>query len=124
MDACDSRRCRSPSVARRHTFTRTPVAIAAFVAIFAMTANCAVAADPVSAQRYRLDGAGAIALDASVQRSGNLRLEATLSPSVPAIGAPFVQSNGRFALTATLAAQPLVCYSDTIFRDDFDADGF
>ena len=121
MDACDSRRCRSPSVARRYAFTRIPVAIAAFLAI---AANCAFAADSTSAHRYQLDGAGTIALDTLVQYGGGLHLKATLSPSVPAIGTPLLQSSGRFALTATLAAQSLVCYNDTIFRDDFDGDGF
>jgi len=36
-----------------------------------------------------------------------------------------VQEGGGFAMMARLAPASLaVCYSDTIFRDDFDGDGF
>ena len=51
-------------------------------------------------------------------------VKAMLSASVAAPAAPSIQSNFRFALSGTLAAASLVCYNDTIYRDDFDADGF
>jgi len=75
-------------------------------------------------QRFELNGAGTLALDSPVQLSGAFRLRAALSPSGIAAETPAIQSNGRFALSASLAAASLVCYSDTIFRDDFDDDGF
>jgi len=71
-----------------------------------------------------MSGSGSLSVDAPVQQSAGWRLQATLSPATIAPGAPFVQSEARFALSATLSATSLVCYSDTIFRDDFDGDGF
>jgi len=53
-----------------------------------------------------------------------LRLNAVLTPAAIPAGAPLLQSDGRFALRATLGAASLVCYADTIFRDNFDGDGF
>jgi hypothetical protein len=97
---------------------------AGFGAIVAIVANCTFATETTTAHRYELAGAGALALDPPVQRSGSLHLKAALSPGVVAIDAPAMQSDGRFALSATFAASSLVCYNDTIFRDDFDADGF
>jgi len=114
----------SPCVSRRRRFTRATISIASFVAIVSIATKGAFATEPASANRYRIDGAGTIALDVPVQRNGSLRLQAALSPSAPTSGAPALQSTGRFALTATLAAQSLVCYNDTIYRDDFDGDGF
>jgi hypothetical protein len=80
--------------------------------------------ESTSAHRYELSGTGTLSRDAPVQQSNNLRLKAMLSPTAIPADAPTLQSDGRFALNATLAAASLVCYADTIFRDDFDADGF
>jgi hypothetical protein len=72
-----------------------------------------------------LAGSGTLSLDQSVQKSGNVQLKAYLTPSDAAISAPpLVQEGGGFALMAGLTAASLVCYNDTIFRDDFDGDGF
>jgi hypothetical protein len=95
-------------------------AIAAF-GLFA--ANYTFAAEPDSAHRYELSGAGELKLDTPVQKSGTLSLKATLTGDHIAYRQP-LQSGVRFALSASLAAASLVCYSDTIFRDDFDGDGF
>ncbi len=53
-----------------------------------------------------------------------MSLKAQLSPLAVSVYKAPLQSNTQFALVATLAASSLVCYSDTIFRDDFDGDGF
>lgn len=75
-------------------------------------------------QHYRLNGAGTLSLDAQVQQNGRLRLKAGLSPGATTAAALELPSGDRFVLAATLAATSLVCYNDTIFRDDFDGDGF
>jgi hypothetical protein len=83
------------------------------------------AASPPDSPRFRLNGTGTLQLDQSVQKSGNVKLKAYLSPTDAAISAsPPVQEGGGFALMASFAAASLVCYNDTIFRDDFDGDGF
>ena len=71
-----------------------------------------------------MSGVGSLVLDPPAQRGGSMDLKAMLSASVAVPAAPSIQSNGRFALSGTLAAASLVCYNDTIYRDDFDADGF
>jgi len=85
----------------------------------------AFAANAPPSQRFRLSGAGALRGDPPAQAGGKLRLNATLLPVDAALAAsPPVQENERFALMASASATPLVCYNDTIFRDDFDGDGF
>jgi len=88
-----------------------------------MAADAAFAADPASTHHYELSGSSSLSLDAPVLRTGSLRLKATLSGAATHAG-PVIQSDARFALSATLGATALVCYNDTIFRDDFDGDGF
>lgn len=87
-------------------------------------ANVAFAADSTSVQRYELFGSGLLTLDQPVQKNGNLRLKAymTSQDTQLAAAAP-AQAGGGFALTASMTATQLVCYNDTIFRDDFDGDG-
>lgn len=80
-------------------------------------------AGAAEAQRFSLQGTAALTLDAPMMRNESLRLRAELSPhSTPVVRA--VQTGDRFALTAKLAAAAQACYNDTIFRDDFDGDGF
>lgn len=94
------------------------------IAAALLAGHAAVAADAPPAQRFRLSGSGTLRADPPVQVGGRLRLNATLQAKDAALAAsPPVQENGRFALMATLAAASLVCYNDTIFRDDFDGDG-
>jgi hypothetical protein len=81
------------------------------------------AVEASSTQRFELSGSGTLTLDAPLQQTGSLRLKAALVPNRVAVERPKL-SAGSFALTATLAASSLVCYNDTIFRNDFDGDGF
>jgi hypothetical protein len=37
---------------------------------------------------------------------------------------PTLQESAGLALMAKLIANPSVCYNDTIFRNDFNGDGF
>jgi len=98
---------------------------AALAAILAIGANYTFAADAGAAHRYALHGTGTLQADAPAQRGGNLRLRAALSPASMQTATPTLLAGGRFALSATLGPdKPGICYSDTIFRDDFDADGF
>lgn len=87
-----------------------------------LAAVAAVASEP---PRFQLVGAGTLTMDPPMQKSGNVQLKAYLTPSDAVISAsPPVQEGGGFALLANLAAVSLACYNDTIFRDDFDGDGF
>lgn len=108
--------------------SRTPV-LRGFCLLAGSVAACAgVAAGATSVpdqQRFQLTGAGVLQLDAPMQQSGNVQLRARLVPNSSALAAsPPAQEGGVFALKASLAAASMVCYNDTIFRDDFDADGF
>jgi len=83
------------------------------------------AADRAAPPRFVLAGTAALRLDPPAQRGGGLSLKATLAPAELQTIMPAVLAGNRFALSATLGAEkPGICYSDTIFRDDFDADGF
>lgn len=93
-------------------------------AIALIASNYTFAIDQSSAHRYQLTGSGTLALDAPAQGNGTLRLKAQLTPSAVAVEQPATQFGGQYSLTAALASSSLVCYSDTIFRDDFDGDGF
>lgn len=85
----------------------------------------AFAANAPPSQRFLLSGTGSLHGDPPIQAHGNFRLDATLLPVDAAItAAPPVQEDARFALMASVSASSLVCYNDTIFRDDFDGDGF
>ena len=90
-----------------------------------LSANVAFAAESTSAQNLRVSGSAILRLDQPVQKSGSLSLKAYLTPKDAALAAsPPVQDGGGFALIAKLASKPTVCYNDTIFRNDFDGDGF
>jgi len=82
-----------------------------------------LSAETAGAPRYAISGTATLSVDAAAQQGG-LRLRAGLAPVPIASSVPLVQSEARFALSATLSAASLVCYSDTIYRDDFDGDGF
>ena len=98
---------------------------AGLAAILAIAANYTFAADAGAAHRYALHGAGTLQVEAPAQRGGSLSLRAALSPASVRTATPAPLAGGRFALSASLGSEkPGICYSDTIFRDDFDADGF
>ena len=95
------------------------------IAMCTIATNYTFAADTAQPHRYALDGSAALTADAPLQRGGALRLRATLAPPSVLTEMQSVQVAGRFALSATLGVErPGICYSDTIFRDDFDIDGF
>jgi hypothetical protein len=100
-----------------------------FLAAAALTGclmmNVAFAAESTSAQTLRVTGKATLRVDQPVQKSGSLSLKAYLTPKDAAIAAmPPVEEGSSYALIAKLIAKPSVCYNDTIFRDDFDGDGF
>lgn len=87
-------------------------------------ASAAAANATADNQRFQLSGYGTLTVDQQSQENGNIRLRAYLTPKDAAIAAsPPLQEGGHFAMIAGLTAQSLVCYADTIFRNDFDADG-
>ena len=71
--------------------------------------------------RFSLTGTGTLSTGQPAQKNDRWQLKASLSPATPL---PAMQADGRFALAGVLSASSLVCYNDTIFRDDFDGDGF
>jgi hypothetical protein len=82
-------------------------------------------AHATDASRYQLSGSGTLRPDPPLQTNATWRLNATLQSHDAALAAsPTLQENSRFALMASVSAAPHVCYNDTIFRDDFDGDGF
>ena len=96
-------------------------------ALLACASAAAFAGDSASIQNLRLTTTSAtLRTDPPVQKSGTFALRAALMPPDAALSAqPPVQEGGGFAMMARLAPASLaVCYSDTIFRDDFDGDGF
>ena len=96
-----------------------------FGVVAACTSFPASAATAPEPPRFQLVGSGTLQFDQPVQQTGNVQLKAYLTPSDARNAAsPSLQEGGGFALTANLSAASLVCYNDTIFRDDFDADGF
>ena len=110
--------------ARRSAFApRSFGLILGSLVIFVSLAAFATGASEQS--RFQLVGSGTLTLDQPILKSGNVQLKASLTPSDGAISvSQTVQDGGRFSLTALLSTSSLVCYNDTIFRDDFDGDGF
>jgi|SRR5450432_317844 len=106
---------RSPLV---HRYALIVVGLAVFAPFVVAAANVS---DPL---RFQLLGSGSLQLDQPVQKTGNLRLKAHLTPAGVALADSVpVQEGGVFALMASLAGASTACYNDTIFRDDFDGDG-
>ncbi|MDR3386215.1 MAG: hypothetical protein P4L92_04115 [Rudaea sp.] len=94
--------------------------LAGIVSLTPYAASATTASQP---PRFQLVGSGTLTVDQPVLKNGNVKIKAHLTPS-DAASAPSVQEGGGFALIANLSAASLVCYNDTIFRDDFDGDGF
>ena len=90
-----------------------------------MVFNTAACAEKSSnAVGFHLSGTATIKADVATQHSESLTLKAYLTRMDAALKAsPPVQEGGSFALMAALGVPSLVCYNDTIFRDDFDGDG-
>lgn len=103
-----------------HKFRRVLIAHRrSLILVFWTTSTFAQAAS--ISDRFSLVGTGTLIADAPAQTVPGLTLRGTLSKNA-ATSAGDGEHNG-FLLNATLDATPLVCYNDTIFRDDFDGDG-
>lgn len=63
--------------------------------------------------------------EVQLQRGGRFELQAEMSVELrqPSV-APAPLAGGGYVLDAIASTSSLVCYNDTIFRDDFDGDGF
>jgi len=99
-------------------------AIATSLMVIAFVFAAATASAAAEELRFQLSGYGTLAFGRPPQTSADMQLKAYLTPKDAAIAAlPPLQEGGGFALIASVTATSLVCYADTIFRDDFDADG-
>jgi hypothetical protein len=83
-----------------------------------------VAAEPASAKRFSLTGGGALSRDATTLSDGKLSMRGYLQSNDAPSTAATVQEGSHFVIMAHAVALAQVCYNDTIFRDDFDGDGF
>jgi hypothetical protein len=111
------RRSHAPPLGRR-------IGVIVIAATFAaMCTNPTSAAQSAVDGRFELSGSGALMLDPPAQQGSNLQLKASLTPAA-SVDKSVLLADGRFALAGNFAASAVVCYNDTIFRDDFDGDGF
>ena len=94
------------------------------VTFASMCTNPTIAAQANADARFELSGAGTLIVDAPTLHDGNRQLKASLTRDAADIEKSMVLSDDRFALTGSFASSVVVCYNDTIFRDDFDGDGF
>lgn len=97
------------------------------IALLAQSLAAAAADSVLAMPGPRLTGSGAATITPgrTVQSGAGFELRAQLTGSDAAIAAlPPLQEGGGFALIARASSVSLVCYADTIFRDDFDGDGF
>jgi len=94
---------------------------AAFAALLASWVAVAAGADD---PRFSVTGTASLAQSAPAQSGGAFALRGELQRAdVGAMAAPARTSASRFAIAAAAAPASLVCYNDTIFRDDLDGDG-
>lgn len=82
------------------------------------------AAQPFAAAGARSDAVPSLPRAPFAQRGGGFELTATLSRASAPAAAAMPLGGGGYALAAVASASNLVCYDDTLFRDDFDGDGF
>lgn len=74
--------------------------------------------------RFSLTGSATVTRDSPTLHGDALSLRGHLATSGAALSSSaVVQDGGQFTLMANAVSAPLVCYNDTIFRDDFDGDG-
>ena len=101
---------------------------AAFAALLAsLLATAAGGDDP----RFSMTGTAALSQRAPAQSNGSFELRGELqrvgggAVAAPSLAAPSLAWGARFVIDASPVATPasLVCYNDTIFRDDYDGDG-
>jgi hypothetical protein len=84
-----------------------------------LCAGALPAADDVQ-PHFRLTGSATPSSAAPTTAGGRFAISAELRTAVDATGA---SAAGRFVMDAIATPTSLVCYSDTIFRNDFDGDG-
>ena len=78
-----------------------------------------------AADRFALTATARVEPGAQTQRGGRFALRGTLSsPAAAPAQAAAALAGGGYVMNAIASASSLVCYDDTIFRDDFDGDGF
>ncbi|MBS0557338.1 MAG: hypothetical protein JSR27_07990 [Proteobacteria bacterium] len=87
----------------------------------ALIAAALLAGSSAFAGQFSLSGTARLSQDAPTQANSRYSLRAQLN--TPAASSAVVQTGARYTLFAALTAASLVCYNDTIFRDDFDGDG-
>ena len=97
------------------------VIAATFAALFT---NATFAAQSAADGRFQLSGAGTLMIDPPTLQDGSRQLKASLTPAATGVDKSVVLSDERFALAGSFGSSVVVCYNDTIFRDDFDGDGF
>ena len=83
---------------------------------------CGAQAAPTAAPRFSAQATATLQADAPLQSGAGMRLRAGLARKN--VAASSLQSGGPYLVSADLLAAATACYSDTIFRDDFDSDGF
>ena len=106
------------------TRSRRKRGFAVLAAFAAIEAHAAVAAEIARPDRYELSGSATLTVAPRIPQSGAIRIHATLDPVSATDPSTVAQAGGPFRLAASLSTLSLTCYNDTIFRDDFDGDGF
>jgi hypothetical protein len=90
----------------------------------ALCLACGFAGASANAQsRFSVSATATLTPDAPPQHAAGFRLQAQLAPVRAPAQAPPAQTGARFSLVATTNAFATACSNDTIFRNDFDADG-
>jgi len=92
-------------------------------AVLALAFSFAVVAHATETSRFSAQGTASLHIAAPAQRGGSLSLRAGFAPKSSAASTSALQSGGPFLLSGDLQARASACYSDTIFRNDFDGDG-
>lgn len=106
------------------TGSRAAGAITALALAFAAVTDAGInPADAAAQFELRVDASRS--REVQLQRGGRFELQAEMSVELqqPSV-APAPLAGGAYILDAVASTSSLVCYNDTIFRDDFDGDGF
>ena len=99
------------------------VRLRAVAAVLLFATSTVAHAQTPSGDHAHAQMAATLTSTSAVQTGGSFVLTARLASNNSAQRAP-VHEGGEFKMTGALAAAPTVCHADTIFRDDFDGDGF
>ena len=99
------------------TRSRTQATIG--LALLAGFLSTSLAANP---PRFELSGSGSLDGTSETSHGHAMEIAAVLTLADPAQRT--TRAGARFDMSAALSSRSIVCYDDTIFRDDFDGDGF